>query len=105
MGYTYAINRLDEWIGEVHIVSPTPTSWPEQGIVSDTDLGARPKVAGDSQISTLSVKGRVQGMISEQTAPMAIKETRQEMRKLLGVATMTMEIEHNWSCTRQEKMV
>ena len=30
-----------------------------QWIASDTDLGARPKVSADSQISTMSVKGRV----------------------------------------------
>ena len=73
---------FEEWHGKVHPISPMSTAWQEQGIASNTDLGARPNVAGVSQICTMYVKSGVQPMISEQAVPMAIEKIGLEKRKL-----------------------
>ena len=44
---------LEEWHGKVHVISPMSTAWLEQGIASDTDLGTRPDVVGDSHSFTI----------------------------------------------------
>ena len=51
-GHHEPVDRLDEWIGEVHLFSPASTFWPERGVVSNTDLGARPKVSSSSLIDS-----------------------------------------------------
>ena len=58
---------FEEWHGKVHPISPMSTAWQEQGIASNTDLGARPNVAGVSQICTMYVKSGVQPMIQSCT--------------------------------------
>ena len=56
------MDRLDEWIGEIHLFSPTSTFWPEQGAGSNTDLGAGPKVSSNSQAVPIIIKGTSQEM-------------------------------------------
>ena len=72
---------MDQWIGEVHLFSPASTFWPERGVVSTTDLVARPKVSCNSQISTTSVKDRKQEMLSEQAVSMINEETSLKIKE------------------------
>ena len=43
------VDGIEERIGDVHIVSPTATFWPEQGAASNGDLGTKPKAFTYSQ--------------------------------------------------------
>ena len=42
-------HRLNEWMGKVHFSSTAYTFWPDGEVVSNKNLGARPKVPSDSQ--------------------------------------------------------
>ena len=102
-GYTHVTSRdrchhdpadwLEEWHEKVHIIPKMSTAWQDQGIVPNTELSKRHKMAGNLKISTMSVKCVVQPMISEQVVPMPIEKISLEKRKLPRVTNVTGEIE------------
>jgi hypothetical protein len=82
---------LDGCFGEVYLLSTASTVWPEQGVAPNTDLGGKPKVPSNSQISRMSVKGREQEMPPELAATMIIEETRHETRDLIEDTSQEMK--------------
>ena len=92
-GHHEPVDRLDQWIGELHLFSPASTFWPERGVVSTTDLVARPKVSCNSQISTTSVKDRKQEMLSEQAVSMINEETSLKIKEQPKMVNMPRQVE------------
>ena len=81
-----------EWIGEIHLFSPTSTFGPEQGAVSNTDLGAGPTLSSNVQIPTMSVKGRGRKTLPGMAMPIIMKGASRDMEEQLEVANMTGQL-------------
>ena len=92
-GHHEPVERMDEWIGDVHLISPASTFWPEGGVISKTALGVRSKLSGNSQASTTLVKDRKKEAFTEHAAPMFIEETSMEMEEQPEMEHMPKQVE------------
>ena len=97
-GYTHVTSRdrchhdpadwLEEWHEKVNIIPAVSMVWQDQGIAPNTELSPRHKMAGDLKISTISVKGVMQPIMSDQAVLMTIEKISLR-RKLPRVTNVT----------------